>query len=56
MATIMMSVKLGTLGLLKLKVFLNGIYDVKTSVHDVTNKYFTRIKLYCTCGHVTKVW
>ena len=34
----MMSVKLATLGLLKIKIFWNKGYGVITSVHDVTNK------------------
>ena len=35
---LMMSVKLVTPGLLKIKVFWCKCYDVKNSVHDVTNK------------------
>ena len=35
---LMMSTKLATLGLLKIKVFWNKSYDVITSVFDVTNK------------------
>ena len=39
MSTIlMMSAKLVTLGLLKIKAFWNKGFDVITSVHDVTNK------------------
>ena len=34
----MMSAKLTTLGLLKIKLFRNKCYDVIISVHDVTNK------------------
>ena len=37
-ATLMMSVKLATLGLLNTKVFLNKNYGVMIFVHDVTNK------------------
>ena len=37
-ATLMMSAKLATLGLLKIKVIWNKGYDVKTYVNDVTNK------------------
>ena len=37
-----MSVKLATLGLLKLKVFQNKGYDVITFVHDVINKILSR--------------
>ena len=34
----MMSARLATLGLLKIKVFLNKCYDVIIYVHEVTNK------------------
>ena len=34
----MMSAKLATLGLLKIKVFGNKSYDFIISVHDITNK------------------
>ena len=37
-AILMMSIKLATLGLLKLKVFHNKGYDVIISVLDFTNK------------------
>ena len=36
-AILMMSAKLATLGLLKIKLFQNKGYDVIISVHDVTN-------------------
>ena len=36
--TLMMSAKMATLGLLKIKVFWNKGYDVIIYVHDVTNK------------------
>ena len=53
----MMSAKLATLGLLKVKVFWNKGYDVKISVYDVTNKILLRDSNYITkCGCVTKVW
>ena len=52
---LMMSAKVASLGLLKLKVFLNKGYYILTSVHDVTNKTLSRDKLYCRCDHVTKV-
>ena len=44
---LMMSAKLATLGLLKIKLFGNNGYDVINSVCDVTNKIFdvTQIKL-----------
>ena len=35
---LMMSAKIATPGLLKVKVFRNKGYDVIISVHDVTNK------------------
>ena len=35
---LMMSSKLATLGLLKIKVFSNKGYNIIISVHDVTNK------------------
>ena len=38
----MMSAKLATLGLLKIKVFWNKGYDVITFVCDVTNKILSR--------------
>ena len=38
----MMSAKLATLGLLKIKVFQNKIYGVINSVHDVNNKILSR--------------
>ena len=34
----MMSAKMATLGLLKMKVFCNKVYDVIIYLHDVTNK------------------
>ena len=37
-ASLMMSAKLATLSLLKIKVFWNKNYDVIFSVYDVTNK------------------
>ena len=53
---LMMSAKMATLALLKIKVFQNKGYYILTSVHDVTNKILSRDKLYCGCDHVTKVW
>ena len=38
-AILMMSGKMATLGLLKIKVFLNKVYDVIISVYDVTKKF-----------------
>ena len=34
----MMSVKIATAGLLKIKIIWNKIYDVKISIYDITNK------------------
>ena len=47
MVTILiMSVKLATLGLLKLKVFKNKGYDVIIFVHDVINTILSRNSNY----------
>ena len=45
-AILMMSAKLVTLGLLKIKVFLNKDDDDIISVHDVTNKILCRNSNY----------
>ena len=42
----MMSAKMATLGLLKIKVFWNKGYDVIIYVHDVTNKILSRDSNY----------
>ena len=42
----LMSAKLATLGLLKIKLFLNKGYDVISSVYDVTNKILLRASIY----------
>ena len=39
---LMMSAKMATLGLFKIRVFLKTGYDVIISVHDVTNKILSR--------------
>ena len=39
-AILMMSAKLATLGLLKIKVFLNKGYDVMIPVYDVSDKFY----------------
>ena len=39
---LMMSTKMATLGLLKIKIFQNKDYDVIVSVHDVINKILSR--------------
>ena len=41
-AILMMSAKLTTLDLLKIKVFRNKGYDVVIPIHDVTNKILSR--------------
>ena len=38
----MISAKITTPGLLKIRLFWNNGYDVKISVHDVTNKILSR--------------
>ena len=47
-AILMTSVKMATLGLLKLNVFWNKDYDIIIFVHDVSNKFYyvTKIILY----------
>ena len=45
-AILMMSVKLASLGLLKIKAFRSKGYDVIVCVHDVTSKIFTRDSNY----------
>ena len=42
----MISSKLATLGLLKIKVFRKKSYDIINSVHDVTNKILSRDSNY----------
>ena len=49
---LMMSAKMATVGLIKIKVFWNKGYDVVISVHDVSSKIDTNYR----CSHVTKVW
>ena len=43
---LMMSAKMTTLGLLKIKIFLNEDYDVIFFVYDVTNKILSRDSIY----------
>ena len=43
---LLMSAKMATLGLLKIRVFLNKGYDVIISVHDITNKFLLRDSNY----------
>ena len=42
----MMSAKLATLDLLKIKIFWNKGYEVTISVHDATNKILSRDSKY----------
>ena len=46
MVAVLMSAKLATLGLLKIKVTWNKGYDVIIFVHDVTNKILSRYSNY----------
>ena len=39
-AILMISAKLATLGLLKIKIFQNKCYDIIISVHEMTSKRF----------------
>ena len=43
---LMMSARMATPGLLKIKVFWNKDYDVINSVHEVTNKFLSRDSNY----------
>ena len=55
MVTILIiSAKMATLGILKIKLFLNKGYDVIITAHDITNKFLPRDSNYN--GHVTKNW
>ena len=45
-AALMISAKLVTLSVLKIKIFWNYDYDVKISVHDVTNKILLSDSIY----------
>ena len=64
MATnLMMSAKMATPGLLKIKVFWNKGYDVIIYVHDVTNKFLSRdsnyivdVAMWPKFGKSSKVW
>ena len=48
---VMMAAKMATLGLLKIKVFLNKGYDVLIFAHDVTNQILSRDSYY-----IVDVW
>ena len=41
-AILMMSAKTTTLGLLRIKVFWNKIYDVIVCIYDLSNKFLSR--------------
>ena len=43
---LMMSAKMATLGVLKIKVFCNKDYDVIIFAHDVNNKILSRESYY----------
>ena len=45
-AILMMSAKMATLGLLKIKIFRNKAYDVLISVYEVTNKILSHDSYY----------
>ena len=54
-AILMMSAKLATLGLLKIKLFQNKGYDVINPVHDMTNtmnQIVSRESNYVADGHI----
>ena len=56
-AIFMMSAKLATLGLFKIKLYRNKGYEITISVHDdVTYKILSCESEYYRCGHLTKVW
>ena len=54
---LMMSAKVATLGLLKIKIFWSKSYDVIISVHHVTNKIFScdskDVVMWPNCGNIT---
>ena len=47
---LMMPAKMAKLGLLKIKLFLNEVYDVIFFIHDVTNK-----SLSCDSSYIVDV-
>ena len=47
---LMMSARLATLGLLKIKVFWNKGYNVIISVHDAANKTLSRVSNFGNSG------
>ena len=53
---LMMSVKIATLGLLKIKGILKNKLRRRNSVYDVSTKFYHVTQLYCTFIHVTRVW
>ena len=53
---LMMSAKMATSGLLKIKIFWNKSYDAISCQWWYQQDFITWFKLYCSCSHVTKVW
>ena len=55
---LMMSAKVATPGFLKITVFLNKVYDVIISIHDLIKKIPSRDSNYIVnlFIHVIKVW
>ena len=53
---LMMSAKMATVGLLKMKLFWNKgwLHNLCPWYHQ--QNYITWLKLHCRCGHMTKVW
>ena len=50
---LMMSAKMTTLGLLKIKIFRNKGCDVIISVYDVSARIYHVTQIYWRYGHVT---
>ena len=53
---LMMTEKLATPGLLKIKLFWNKGYGGKIYVHDITQKFYHVTYICYRCGHLTKAW
>ena len=54
--SLVISSKLATPGVFKIKIFWNEGYEVIISVQDITNKIYQGLKLYCRFGRVTQFW
>ena len=52
----MISAKLATPGLLKIKIFQIKVMTSLSLTMTSPTKFYHVLKLYCRCGHVTKVW